>query len=80
MAKSKEYQNAKCEYGSSEDDTEFFTVTIPKFHRGYVNNHAGINNGEMQFRRSVYALSAIYITGLSNHNIETKSRATLIYR
>jgi hypothetical protein len=53
MAKSKEYQNAKCEYGSSEDDTEFFTITIPKFHRGYVNNNAGISYGEMRFRRSV---------------------------
>jgi len=56
MAKSKEYQNAKCEYGSSDDDTDFFTVTIPKLHRGYVNNHAGISYGEMQFRRSVCSL------------------------
>jgi hypothetical protein len=56
MAKSKEYQNAKCEYGSSDDDTEFFTVTIPKLHRGYVNNHASISYGEMRFRRSVYSL------------------------
>lgn len=53
MAKSKEYQNAKCGYGSWEDDTEFFTVAIPKLHRDYVNNDAGISYGEMKFRRSV---------------------------
>jgi hypothetical protein len=52
MAKSKEYQNAKCEYGSSDDDTEFFTVTISRFHRSYTNNHAGISYGEMTFRRN----------------------------
>jgi hypothetical protein len=56
MAKSKEYQNAKCEYGSSDDDTEFYTVVIPKLHRDYVNNHAGISYGEMRFRRSVCSL------------------------
>lgn len=56
MAKSKEYQNAKCEYGSSDDDTEFFTVTIPKLHRGYVNSDAGISHGEMRFRRLVCLL------------------------
>jgi len=56
MAKSKEYQNAKCEYGSSDDDTEFFTVAIPKLRRDYVNNHAGISYGEMQFRRLVCSL------------------------
>jgi hypothetical protein len=53
MAKSKEYQNAKCEYGSSDDDTEYFTVAIPRLHRGYVNENAGISYGEMRFRRSV---------------------------
>ncbi|CAG8976953.1 hypothetical protein HYALB_00008864 [Hymenoscyphus albidus] len=51
MAKSKEYQNAKCEYGSSDDDTEFFTVAIPRLPRGYVNESEGINFGEMRFRR-----------------------------
>lgn len=51
MAKSKEYQNAKCEYGSSDDDTEFFTVAIPRLPRGYVNEIEGINFGEMRFRR-----------------------------
>jgi hypothetical protein len=53
MAKSKEYQNAKCEYGSSDDDTEFFTVAIPKLYRHYENKGAGISCGEMKFRRSV---------------------------
>jgi hypothetical protein len=56
MAKSKEYQNAKCEYGSSDDDTEFFTVTISRLHRSYTNNHAGISYGEMTFRRSACTL------------------------
>lgn len=53
MAKSKEYQNAKCEYGSSDADTEFFTVAVPKLDRRYVNENAGISYGEMRFRRSV---------------------------
>lgn len=56
MAKSKEYQNAKCEYGSSDDDTEFFTVAVPKLNRSYVNNQAGISYGEMRFERSVCLL------------------------
>jgi hypothetical protein len=51
MAKSKEYQNAKCEYGSSDDDTEMFTVAVPKLHRGYINESAGIGYGEMRFYR-----------------------------
>lgn len=55
MAKSKEYQNAKCEYGSSDDDTEYFTVAIPRLHRGYVNENVGIRNGEMLFRRLVHS-------------------------
>lgn len=53
MAKSKEYQNAKCEYGSSDDDTEFFTVAVPKLNRHYENQSAGISSGEMKFRRPV---------------------------
>ncbi|KAG9239683.1 hypothetical protein BJ875DRAFT_538458 [Amylocarpus encephaloides] len=51
MAKSKEYQNAKCDYGSSDDDTEYFTVAVPKLNRAYVNENAGITDGEMKFRR-----------------------------
>jgi hypothetical protein len=51
MAKSKEYQNAKCEYGSSDAETEFFTVAVPKLHRGYVNESVGIRYGEMRFYR-----------------------------
>lgn len=57
MAKSKEYQNAKCEYGSSDDDTEFFTVAIPRLPRGYVNESEGINFGEMRFRRYAFFYS-----------------------
>jgi hypothetical protein len=51
MAKSKEYQNAKCEYGSSDDDTDVFSVAIPKLRRDYVNESAGIGYGEMRFYR-----------------------------
>lgn len=80
MAKSKEYQNAKCEYGSSDDDTEFFTVAVPKIHRGYSNGNAGISNGEMRFRRSVSSLSITCITDRSNLNAEMKSKAILTYR
>jgi hypothetical protein len=51
MAKGREYQNAKCEYGSSDDDTEYFTVAIAGLRSDYVNVNVGISNGEMMFRR-----------------------------
>jgi hypothetical protein len=50
MAKSKEYQNAKCEYGA-DHETEFYTVAIPRLARGYVNETEGVRYGEMKFRR-----------------------------
>lgn len=52
MMKSKEYQNAKCDYGSP-DDTPTFSVAVPKLDRSYGNEQAGIVNGEMVFRRLV---------------------------
>ncbi|KAE9379840.1 hypothetical protein N431DRAFT_552160 [Stipitochalara longipes BDJ] len=51
MAKEREYQNAKCEYGAWDDETEFFTVAIPGLRRDYTNENAWISNGEMSFRR-----------------------------
>jgi hypothetical protein len=51
MAKGREYQNAKCEYGSSDDDTEYFTVAVPGLRPDYINMNVGISNGEMMFRR-----------------------------
>ena len=56
MARGKEYQNAKCEYGSSEDETEYFYVAVPGLGPNYVNVNAGIRNGEMMFRRFVQFL------------------------
>ncbi|KAF1831720.1 hypothetical protein BDW02DRAFT_504623 [Decorospora gaudefroyi] len=49
----KEYQNAKCDYGSDESfaDTETFSVRIPNLDRAYLNDQAGIRGGEMHFRR-----------------------------
>jgi hypothetical protein len=52
MMKSKEYQNAKCDYGAPYD-TDFFSVAIPKLNKRYSNPHMGIINGEMRFRRFV---------------------------
>ncbi len=52
MAKSREYQNAKCEYDFSEDATDYY-LAIPKIHHGYVNEHVGIMNGDMRITRSV---------------------------
>jgi hypothetical protein len=51
MAKGREYQNAKCEYGSSDDDTEYFTVAVAGLRPDYINMNVGISNGEMMFRR-----------------------------
>jgi hypothetical protein len=58
MVKSKEYQNAKCDYGSSSDDTEFFTVAVPKLDRRYTNEVANIAHGEMRIRRCVFFFSS----------------------
>ncbi|KAB2099495.1 hypothetical protein AG0111_0g12408 [Alternaria gaisen] len=53
MRISKEYQNAKCDYGSEESlmDTETFAVRIPKLERGYMNREYAISDGDMYFRR-----------------------------
>jgi hypothetical protein len=53
MRISKEYQNAKCDYGSEESlmDTETFAVRIPKLDRGYVNRDYAISDGDMYFQR-----------------------------
>ena len=56
MMKGREYQNAKCEYGSS-NETEFFFVTVPKLHKAYRNDAVGIIDGEMKFRRYVVWLT-----------------------
>lgn len=50
MMKSKEYQNAKCDYGSP-DDTETFSVSIPELSKDYSVESLGILNGEMRFKR-----------------------------
>lgn len=50
MMKSKEYQNAKCDYGAP-DDTDFFSVAVPKLNKRYTNETIGIFDGEMRFRR-----------------------------
>ncbi|KAF2476930.1 uncharacterized protein BDR25DRAFT_208753 [Lindgomyces ingoldianus] len=53
MRISKEYQNAKCDYGSDESfaDTETFSVRVPKLDRQYMNDQYGIRGGDMNFRR-----------------------------
>jgi hypothetical protein len=50
MMKSKEYQNAKCDYGAP-DDTDFFSVAVPKLNKRYTNEAFGIVDGEMRFKR-----------------------------
>ena len=50
MMKSKEYQNAKCDYGSP-DDTDFFSVAIPKLSKSYRLESSGILDGELRIRR-----------------------------
>lgn len=52
IMKSKEYQNAKCDYGAP-DDTEFFSVAIPTLSKRYNNEAFGIIDGEMRFNRFV---------------------------
>lgn len=50
MMKSKEYQNAKCDYGAP-DDTDFFSVAIPNLSKSYRLESAGILDGELRIRR-----------------------------
>jgi hypothetical protein len=51
MAKEREFQNAKCGYGSWDGETEYFTVAIPGLRPDYQNTKAWISNGEMRFAR-----------------------------
>ncbi|CAO2657916.1 Nn.00g071760.m01.CDS01 [Neocucurbitaria sp. VM-36] len=53
MRISKEYQNAKCDFGSEESmaDTETFAVQVPKLDKAYLNQESGISGGDMYFRR-----------------------------
>jgi len=52
MVKNGEYQNAKCDYDILENDSTDYYLTIPKIHRGYVNEHVGIIHGDLRLRRS----------------------------
>ncbi|KAH7321601.1 hypothetical protein BKA65DRAFT_598749 [Rhexocercosporidium sp. MPI-PUGE-AT-0058] len=64
MMKSKEYQNAKCDYGSP-DDTDFFSVAIPKLSKSYRLESSGILDGELRIRRDeLQALFDIQIVKL----------------
>jgi molecular chaperone DnaK (HSP70) len=53
MRISKEYQNAKCDYGSEESfmDTETFAVRVPKLDRAYINRECAISGGDIHFQR-----------------------------
>ncbi|USP74597.1 hypothetical protein yc1106_01871 [Curvularia clavata] len=52
MRMSKQYQNAKCEYGTEESFTEEnFYVPIPELSKRYANAEYGISEGDMMFRR-----------------------------
>jgi len=51
MAKEREFQNAKCGYGSWDNQTEYFNVDVPGLRSSYENMDADITNGEMRFRR-----------------------------
>lgn len=50
MMKGKEYQNAKCDFGA-DDATDSFYVAVPKLHKTFRNDNAGIIDGEMKFMR-----------------------------
>ena len=53
MRISKEYQNAKCDYGSEESyaDTDTFSVRVPRLDPGYTNLQYEISRGDMTFQR-----------------------------
>ncbi|KAJ8109602.1 hypothetical protein OPT61_g7339 [Boeremia exigua] len=53
MRISKEYQNAKCDYGSEESlaGTDTFAVRVPKLSPSYTNKHCNVSGGDMYFER-----------------------------
>jgi molecular chaperone DnaK (HSP70) len=53
MRISKEYQNAKCDYGSEESyaDTDTFVVRVPRLDPSYTNLQYEISGGDMTFQR-----------------------------
>lgn len=58
MMKSREYQNAKCDYGSP-DDTDFFSVAIPQLRKNYRLEPSGIIDGDLRIGR--YSAPTNYI-------------------
>lgn len=67
MRISKEYQNAKCDYGSEESlaDTETFAVRVPNLDPRYTNQQYNISGGDMYFERdSLKAFFDVQITKL----------------
>ncbi|KAK3202688.1 hypothetical protein GRF29_154g387368, partial [Pseudopithomyces chartarum] len=54
MRISRQYQNAKCEYGSEDSSafTDTFGICIPGLDRRYSNEAHGISNGEMEISRN----------------------------
>jgi hypothetical protein len=53
MRISKEYQTAKCNYGSEKSfsNTQTFAVRIPGLHKGYICDEYRIRDGDMHFQR-----------------------------
>ena len=62
MVKSREYQNAKCDYGSP-DMTPVFTVPIPGINPAFSNERFMIANGAMKFKTD--ELKAIFDTQIT---------------
>ena len=49
MMKSREFQNAKCDFGST-DDTPSFLVAVPGLDPKFVSKQFGMQNGNMEFK------------------------------
>jgi hypothetical protein len=63
MMKSRQYLDAKCCFGASDDID--FTVPVPELAYAYTNPHFGIRDGQMQFRLAdLEALFDKQVTGL----------------
>lgn len=78
MMKSKEYQNAKCDYGAP-DDTEFFFVAVPRLNKKYTNEAFWLFDGEMRFRRYVARKIGV-ITDLLTLNTGMIFKSFLMFR
>ncbi|MCJ1354012.1 MAG: hypothetical protein MMC33_003999 [Icmadophila ericetorum] len=52
MARSRQFQNLKCEFGAPETNFPTFSIEIPKLGYDYVDRNLGISEGKLRFKKA----------------------------